>query len=104
RIQLSVASTFSLSPHDALPICRLSSPVAQREALHRRRAFHEGSPPAHGAAGGEPRLAQAGDEPYAGTRPVPQHAAAARSQAGSRSEEHTSELQSREKLVCRLLL
>src|SRR5690606_41828830 len=36
--------------------------------------------------------------------PRPRRSYASRSRVGSRSEEHTSELQSRENLVCRLLL
>src|SRR3712207_7538201 len=40
-----------------------------------------------------------------GTRPQPRHAQRGRpSPGGRRSEEHTSELQSRQYLVCRLLL
>src|SRR5690606_39648630 len=38
------------------------------------------------------------------TAPIPAPAAHASCESWSRSEEHTSELQSREKLVCRLLL
>src|SRR5690606_42040929 len=65
----------TLSLHDALPICQ---PAAQL------------SLPAHGLQ----------DQPlHARQRPLRQNA---RDQG--RSEEHTSELQSRENLVCRLLL
>src|SRR5436309_7084613 len=66
----SVASTtgiYTLSLHDALPICR-SRTVARPSRAGRR----EGS--------------------------------SATTRSSSRSEEHTSELQSRENLVCRLLL
>src|SRR5690606_39660771 len=45
----------------------------------------------------------AGDEHWSGFRPD-RIAALASRMASSRSEEHTSELQSRENLVCRLLL
>src|SRR5215813_15605889 len=61
---------YTLSLHDALPICRA------RPVRARRRA--------HAAGGGDRR-------PAAGL-------------AHDRSEEHTSELQSRPHLVCRLLL
>src|SRR2546421_8268517 len=61
---------YTLSLHDALPICLLASPL--------------------------PRVLSA-------TLPLADFASA-RSRATSRSEEHTSELQSRSDLVCRLLL
>src|SRR5205809_8107612 len=67
---------YTLSLHDALPICRLPQPPARGQGRHGVRP--RGEPP------GEPddslRLAR------------------------GRSEEHTSELQSRLHLVCRLLL
>src|SRR5690606_39980101 len=47
-----------------------------------------------------PRLSVTGREPPAGGRAVD----AVRAGVEARSEEHTSELQSRENLVCRLLL
>src|SRR5690606_41369383 len=65
---------YPLSLHDALPIC-----VLDEGAVH---------PPAHGESGDR-------DEPDAQGRG---------GEVGQRSEEHTSELQSRENLVCRLLL
>src|SRR5206468_9909853 len=68
---------YTLSLHDALPIC------AGVPSAHRRRGL-AGSPTGGGPA------------PSAPPRPG---AAAER-----RSEEHTSELQSRSDLVCRLLL
>src|SRR2546429_6402625 len=63
---------YTLSLHDALPICTSSQPVL----LPRRRL--------DGPAPHRPRVGVG--------------------RAGSRSEEHTSELQSRLHLVCRLLL
>src|SRR6266436_10000517 len=63
---------YTLSLHDALPICGLRATV--------------------------PRSRSGGGTGCDGAR------AAARIQAGARSEEHTSELQSRLHLVCRLLL
>src|SRR5690606_39805321 len=82
----------TLSLHDALPISgrlpasgrhlegtRLAPALPDRSANHDPRRFRPGK--AGGRAGHGPRAAQA-----------------------PRSEEHTSELQSRENLVCRLLL
>src|SRR5690606_23596218 len=114
------SSSSSLSLHDALPICDRGQrrenacvggkprPGRFRSGAHRQRASHH--PPAShrdhaaGVPGGRVgprkavpaargvqhrRLAAVGRRPL-----VP----------GRRSEEHTSELQSRENLVCRLLL
>src|SRR3712207_9072857 len=78
---------YTLSLHDALPICR-----------HRR---------------GDDRLVQAGDQHAGDERredqvdPAPgedEQRCVVRGGRGGRSEEHTSELQSRQYLVCRLLL
>src|SRR5690606_39733946 len=82
-----------LSLHDALPICGKGTTTTSRRASPRRcsapsssstatsrAASRRGSTPQRGAVG-------------VGLRPAP-----------TRSEEHTSELQSRENLVCRLLL
>src|SRR3712207_7438547 len=82
---------YTLSLHDALPIWRVrhrgGAPAGRCAAelgLHPRR-WHAGD----GAAGdGQPE--PEGKRPDAQPRP--------------RSEEHTSELQSRQYLVCRLLL
>src|SRR2546422_7179384 len=68
---------YTLSLHDALPIC----PAARRPAACGRRSLPEGR-----LRGRPGRL-----------RARPHHGFA-------RSEEHTSELQSRLHLVCRLLL
>src|SRR5690606_41756823 len=78
----------TLSLHDALPIFPF------------RRRQHVGVDGARGAA--QP-LAQRGDVDLAG---VARHRQFDRrvERVGGRSEEHTSELQSRENLVCRLLL
>src|SRR5436309_11705387 len=65
--ETATTEIYTLSLHDALPICR--------PHLHARR----------------PRL-------------LPARAAVGRGSTARRSEEHTSELQSRENLVCRLLL
>src|SRR5690606_41684427 len=59
-----------------------------------------------GDVGGGPRARHGGRgaPPAGGQRPLLQAPAAAAQARGQRSEEHTSELQSRENLVCRLLL
>src|SRR5690606_39393973 len=76
-----------LSLHDALPICR------------------------HRSAGGRAARARRGETPARQTRASTPRRRALRGcgrppsrQSNRRSEEHTSELQSRENLVCRLLL
>src|SRR2546428_9149062 len=73
---------YTLSLHDALPISRLAS--------------------------ADPACQDAVERPLTRARPVdelrePERLARA-NRSGSRSEEHTSELQSRSDLVCRLLL
>src|SRR2546422_11543376 len=75
---------YTLSLHDALPIspCRTGSPCSRRCGGRRSRA--DGQTHEHGPGGlGQP---------------------AALADEALRSEEHTSELQSRLHLVCRLLL
>src|SRR2546430_10358411 len=68
---------YTLSLHDALPIFRRLAVVAQRRVLRNATA---------------PALAPLPPGPALASRP------------GTRSEEHTSELQSQSNLVCRLLL
>src|SRR5687768_18290045 len=78
----------TLSLHDALPICRCPQPAGERAGRGEQ----------HGERGeGEPhdRVAE---------RQLLQARAEERHHGGQRSEEHTSELQSRLHLVCRLLL
>src|SRR5690606_40472164 len=88
-------SVDRLSLHDALPICR----------SRRARAA-----PRVAAAGPDPRprrVRAARRAPRAGRRrrtPRRSPPVRRRTAACGRSEEHTSELQSRENLVCRLLL
>src|SRR3712207_8371147 len=67
---------YTLSLHDALPICILQAPPCLDPMGDRRRTTHS-------------------EEPWSATT---------RRQVCIRSEEHTSELQSRQYLVCRLLL
>src|SRR3712207_9026827 len=76
---------YTLSLHDALPI---SVPVRAAGRAVDRPRVHEGD--------------QAG--PAAGVPRGPVHVVGRGGAAVRRSEEHTSELQSRQYLVCRLLL
>src|SRR2546422_559843 len=78
---------YTLSLHDALPICVEPDQVVAREA--RGAAF--------------PRGCEASVAPVRSRR-APALRALQHHPAGRRSEEHTSELQSRLHLVCRLLL
>src|SRR5690606_41313282 len=94
------AGTDALSLHDALPISRrdrregVARGAVPRALRDRRRAGRAGrlarddAVPADAGAGAPPH-------PRGESRAAPPRA---------RSEEHTSELQSRENLVCRLLL
>src|SRR3712207_7763527 len=71
---------YTLSLHDALPISRAGKPAEAAKpdaALRRNRGLHEDLDRAKAGRGAQP---------------------------ADRSEEHTSELQSRQYLVCRLLL
>src|SRR5947208_17196384 len=77
----STTPSYTLSLHDALPI---SDPRRPRRRPHLLRPTPSGRPP---------------------TRPTPPRLPpGCRSRWGRRSEEHTSELQSPDHLVCRLLL
>src|SRR2546422_5627916 len=75
---------YTLSLHDALPISR------RRQAVRARGGADHHEPAAPDELRARPR------HPHRGER--------GRSRHGARSEEHTSELQSRLHLVCRLLL
>src|SRR5690349_22790544 len=79
---------YTLSLHDALPICQLQIAERPHAAVRvgRFRAIQE-------VRAGENRAERVADAAF--------EAAARRT---SRSEAHTSELQSRRDLVCRLLL
>src|SRR5438445_9441836 len=86
---------YTLSLHDALPICWRGNRRLERAVCR------EPGKRAHGGHRDEPaRVAQlrAGQQSHR----VPHREN--RGAAGGRSEEHTSELQSRQYLVCRLLL
>src|SRR2546429_6092481 len=80
---------YTLSLHDALPISRARDPASVSERHHRP---HQGEfSLSHRVSG----LCQGGQ---------PDHPRPERRRDHARSEEHTSELQSRLHLVCRLLL
>src|SRR5690606_40916357 len=89
---------YTLSLHDALPIFPTGPPAKPRGFLEapagrgRRRCGGSRAP----VRPGPPRRSETVGQP---ARPV--HC---RTRGWCRSEEHTSELQSRENLVCRLLL
>src|SRR3712207_9582091 len=83
---------YTLALHDALPFCDLR---AARPAVRVRPAPAEG-PRRHRAPRHRPRA-----HPRVRARAVPEGRPMT---AAPRSEEHTSELQSRHYLVCRLLL
>src|SRR5690606_42077175 len=84
----STTETYTLSLHDALPICA----AAKEDRRHGARAA---------ALAHRCHLAvERGRKALLIDRPVPDVAV----EVAIRSEEHTSELQSRENLVCRLLL
>src|SRR5690606_40789245 len=97
-------ATYPLSLHDALPILGFRREDGRAKGLpwlryisvqHRRgrtlvRRFPRASAPSTGAGRSGPR-----PNPYSSPSASP---------TPERSEEHTSELQSRENLVCRLLL
>src|SRR3712207_1325323 len=74
---------YTLSLHDALPICRVVLPLEAGT----------GQAP-HSLANAASERMRSGSSPTSSSI----------SEAVSRSEEHTSELQSRQYLVCRLLL
>src|SRR3712207_7054009 len=85
---------YTLSLHDALPISRVEDaerPDPEPVGGGQRRA------------GVEADLRRAGDQRIAGEAAVAGRVRH-RQDAAARSEEHTSELQSRQYLVCRLLL
>src|SRR5690606_41612997 len=83
----------SLSLHDALPIWQLDRRQGGRHG--RRRGLRRG---------GDRQLGRAVGIPVEQVDHQAMPVLLVRGQGEARSEEHTSELQSRENLVCRLLL
>src|SRR5690606_41278808 len=86
----------SLSLHDALPICQQARPDDGGRAHGRQCDLRQ---VAHAVRSARPVALHSGLQPHRGSDAEQQRRAQAQ-----RSEEHTSELQSRENLVCRLLL
>src|SRR5947209_14894984 len=82
--QPTTTALYTLSLHDALPISPDRRAAAELPFLFRRRA--------------------GGPHPARRQRARPRSARHGASDGADRSEEHTSELQSRQYLVCRLLL
>src|SRR5207249_10999774 len=92
-------TSFPLSLHDALPIC-----LCSRRVLFRRPHDHRLVPSSAGRFRGSALLARRDVRPEPLLSVRGQRAPNRSRSAGMRSEEHTSELQSRFDLVCRLLL
>src|SRR5207302_10668890 len=91
---------YSLSLHDALPISHLCGAATAQNV--NGVVGPTGSDPPTADCIGEDNFADANDKPT--IFPATGQVVKADTQIGARSEEHTSELQSRENLVCRLLL
>src|SRR5204863_9433449 len=87
---------YTLSLHDALPI---STRAARRQSLRPARQARRLE-----ARGSEQRVRAARDQPRPSAERRELDAAPRCRRPLQRSEEHTSELQSRRDLVCRLLL
>src|SRR5687767_15569332 len=81
---------YTLSLHDALPIC--PNAASELPSITMARVASTGSGSRHSAAGSNSMPTET------------KNSTANASRSGSRSEEHTSELQSLAYLVCRLLL
>src|SRR5690606_40943781 len=92
------ARPYALSLHDALPI----SAVGDQALLRAGAGAQRGRPRQHPLLETVLLLVEQGLEDAGPGAEAAEDGALA--QPGARSEEHTSELQSREKLVCRLLL
>src|SRR5690606_40265736 len=93
-----------LSLHDALPICRVDAMLGAYEVILAPERSHSTPAACQGAVTGNRRHGPSG-------RAISWPKTITSGSPGSpgmleplRSEEHTSELQSRENLVCRLLL
>src|SRR3712207_7960942 len=84
---------YTLSLHDALPISSGTPDPAARSWRPPPRCSRRRSTPARSWSSG-----------CAGWTPTPRAGSCRAPRNGARSEEHTSELQSRQYLVCRLLL
>src|SRR5439155_6952715 len=97
----ATTAIYTLSLHDALPISLDTSGVASWPPLRGGAFSRRRSPSPRVAAGISPR------QPRAASKRCITGSSITRRRSGKRSvrsEEHTSELQSRGHLVCRLLL
>src|SRR5690606_39729139 len=92
---------YTLSLHDALPISPSMS--AQVKALHEASVMVR-TPPSLAATMPRPRCPWSSDNSSRFCMVDLMEVSCTSVASAKRSEEHTSELQSREKLVCRLLL
>src|SRR5690606_40904335 len=90
----ATTETYTLSLHDALPICT-APPSSRYQPGARSTVSSDTQLPPRATPVTPLRRMPSPPVPPAGTR---------RPRDRRRSEEHTSELQSRENLVCRLLL
>src|SRR5690606_39592220 len=91
------SAVATLSLHDALPIFRSSWPRGVMQVKSQESSVCSGT------ADWTNKVERSGSIPAA-MRVAARSNIRSESSSGSRSEEHTSELQSRENLVCRLLL
>src|SRR5690606_41415069 len=98
----ATSETSTLSLHDALPIWARARdcapapafrPEERNNPFRRRHRAQQAHQPSDLQAWKAPGMKNLAEDPVFRLGPVP-----------TRSEEHTSELQSRENLVCRLLL
>src|SRR3712207_8246737 len=94
--ETATTEIYARSLHDALPIFR-SPPVHSRREVSDRQACVQ---PGTASTGAASEIPPSGD---AGVSTAP-HPAARLMPITTRSEEHTSELQPRQYIVCRLLL
>src|SRR5206468_11470062 len=92
---------YPLSLHDALPIC--SAGLCNPQSVPLKRDL---DPEANGtvAAIEQLRITKAGRQSVQASVEIDERIDSAKGRRRIRSEEHTSELQSRSDLVCRLLL
>src|SRR5690606_39539885 len=99
----STSAIYTLSLHDALPILPKVSAIAPEMATPPSGTYPEFTPLAKVSRSGTTSYRSAAN--HSPVRPNPAiTSSSTKTMPYLRSEEHTSELQSRENLVCRLLL
>src|SRR5207247_10216602 len=103
-IDVSITLPYALSLHDALPSFRSHSRPCQHAVAKNQRRTTGHHDLAHGAAKGGHVRDHGAIESDRGIIRTECRSSAGVTLARCRSEEHTSELQSRVDLVCRLLL